>query len=313
MKLLCLCSALDLKAGYGCTPSWWQFFKGLYELGHEVVAIPYQGAAIESPWWRSYPNPCEFEGRAFAMAKRFSGSGAATSTVSGFASQAVRGAIDHWVRPRWERRIDEVMTAESDIAAVIVFSIPVNHFTGLPTRIRSRYDVPVLFFDGDVPASLPRFGGFASGFRIYDGADLSEYDAFMCNSEGGAEDLRSMGAQAVHPIHWGADPDLYAPVDVDEDRDVFFYGLGVEYREDWIESMVTAPSKALSDASFAVGGRGFDADLGAARQCGEVPFSRLRHACGRSRINLNIARDAHASVFASSSMRPFELAALGCC
>jgi spore maturation protein CgeB len=42
-------------------------------------------------------------------------------------------------------------------------------------------------------------------------------------------------------------------------------------------------------------------------------FSKLREYVCRSRINLNITREAHASVYASSSARLFELAALGCC
>jgi spore maturation protein CgeB len=44
-----------------------------------------------------------------------------------------------------------------------------------------------------------------------------------------------------------------------------------------------------------------------------VPFSRLREYCCRSKINLNIVRGAHASVYGSSSNRPFELAAMECC
>jgi spore maturation protein CgeB len=39
----------------------------------------------------------------------------------------------------------------------------------------------------------------------------------------------------------------------------------------------------------------------------------LREYSCRSRINLCVTRRAHASVFASSSSRPFELASLGAC
>jgi spore maturation protein CgeB len=41
--------------------------------------------------------------------------------------------------------------------------------------------------------------------------------------------------------------------------------------------------------------------------------SRLRHWAGRSRLNLNIVRRPHAVYRASSCMRLFELAAMGCC
>ena len=312
MKLLCLCSALDIKYRYGCTPNWWQFLKGLHELGHDVIAIPYHGVAFETPWWRSYPNPCRWEGEAFATAKRVFGSGP-TSTHNGAVAKVNKALIESWVRPRWERRLAEILEKEGDVDAVIVFTIPANHFTGIPGRLRDRFDVPFFYFDGDVPASLPRFGGFASGFKIYEDADLSEYDGFMCNSEGGAEDLREMGARFVQPIHWGVDPTLYERVDVEEDRDVFFYGFGAEYREAWMESMLTVPSQTLTEYRFAVGGQGFKIDLGNTERVGDVPFNVFRHACCRSRINLSITRQAHGTVFASSTIRPFELAAMGCC
>jgi hypothetical protein len=71
LKLLCVFSALDTRFPFGCTASWWQFAKGLHELGHEVIAIPYVGPAIESPWWRAYPNPCQYESLAYQALKRF--------------------------------------------------------------------------------------------------------------------------------------------------------------------------------------------------------------------------------------------------
>ena len=44
---------------------------------------------------------------------------------------------------------------------------------------------------------------------------------------------------------------------------------------------------------------------------GDVPFNVFAQAISAARINLNITRRSHASVFASSSARPFELAAAG--
>jgi spore maturation protein CgeB len=40
-----------------------------------------------------------------------------------------------------------------------------------------------------------------------------------------------------------------------------------------------------------------------------VPFNAFAQAISQARINLHITRRSHASVFASSSARPFELAA----
>ena len=42
---------------------------------------------------------------------------------------------------------------------------------------------------------------------------------------------------------------------------------------------------------------------------GDVPFNVFAQAISRGRVNLNITRRSHASVYASSTCRPFELAA----
>jgi len=76
---------------------------------------------------------------------------------------------------------------------------------------------------------------------------------------------------------------------------------------------VVDPSRNLQQNSFVLGGREFPEKVGRARQIGDIPLSKLRRVCCRSRINLNITREPHATVFASSSLRLFELAAMGCC
>ncbi len=65
MKLLFVVSSLDLTQPFSATPAWWQLMKGLYEIGVEVIATPYQGPAIESLWWRAEPNPAKWQGDAF--------------------------------------------------------------------------------------------------------------------------------------------------------------------------------------------------------------------------------------------------------
>lgn len=357
MKIVCVVSALDVQLNYGCTPAWCQFLKGLHELGHEVVAIPYAGLAFATPWWRCYANPCQAEGRAFGALKRVFGGvaarrgpvdeadrvdvvddmdggagdnakstqdasgrsrpriarGGGSSISEGFGGKINRKLIESWVRPRWEAQLAKVLEAERDVAAVIVFTVPLNHFTGLPARLRQKYGVPFYFFDGDVPASLPKFGGFASGFRGYDGANLSEYDGFMCNSTAGARELLAMGARQVKTVHWGVDPEVYSPMVTREEFDVFFYGYGVEHREEWFEDMLVTPCQEMEDRVFALGGKGFPPTPVALRYVGHVPFNGLRQACARAKINLNISRSAHASVYGSSTLRLFELAAMGCC
>jgi len=71
-KLLCVVSAIDLEFRYGCTPAWWQIWKGLYEAGVDLILTPYRGRAIAAPWWRTEPNPCYREGELFARAQRLS-------------------------------------------------------------------------------------------------------------------------------------------------------------------------------------------------------------------------------------------------
>ena len=102
------------------------------------------------------------------------------------------------IAPLWRRHLTRILRREDDVDAVIFVTTPLNHLRGLPTYLRQTFDVPVFFYDGDVPASLPAMQGFASGFRIYQGADLSEYTAFISNSSGGADMLRELGAAAAH-------------------------------------------------------------------------------------------------------------------
>src|SRR5829696_4573464 len=65
MKLLFVVSSLDLTQPFSATPAWWQLMKGLYEVGVDVIATPYQGPAIESLWWRAEPNPAQWQGDVF--------------------------------------------------------------------------------------------------------------------------------------------------------------------------------------------------------------------------------------------------------
>ncbi len=318
MKILAVLSALDLKYRYGCTPAWWQLLKGLYENGAQVIATTYQGEAIESPWWCTYPNPCYREAQAFTQLKKMShrlmpGERKESPEGETAKDKTVRRLIQCWIKPHWEQHLGEILRREKGVEAIVVFTVPLNHFRGLPTTLREHFGLPVFYYDGDVPASLPQFSGFASGFKIYQGADLSEYDGFICNSEGGAQELSKMGAQRVKTLFWGVDPDFFTPLEVTQDYDLAFYGFGAEYRQEWIEKMLTLPSKQMPEQVFAIGGQGFDLDLGKTRRVGDVPLNAFRHFCRRSKINLNITRQAHASVYASSSSRPFELAAMGCC
>ena len=317
-KILAVASAIDLDFRYGCTPAWWQLWKGLYEEGVDLVVTPYRGRPVESPWWRTAPNPTYVEGESFARARdvmaRLKGDRylrrAEEDPEDSFGDRMTREVVWRWVTPRWRRHLELLVERERP-DAVIVFTVPMSHFRGIPTFLRERFGVPVVFYDGDAPMSLPEFGGMDTGFNWYHDADPSEYDLLLSNSEGALPRLRELGARRAEAIFWAADPEFFAPQPVAKDVDVFFYGYGDKFRREWMEAMVGAPSRALPDADFALGGRDFQGDFGRARLLGDVPFNAFAHAISAARVNLCITRRSHASVYASSSCRPFELAASG--
>jgi spore maturation protein CgeB len=318
-KILAVASAVDLDFRYGCTPAWWQLWKGLYEAGCDLIVTPYRGRPIDAPWWRTEPNPCYREAELFAGArdavarlKRDTHLRRAEEEPPDSASdKLVRQTIRSWVTPRWRRHLERILERERDVDAVIVFTVPMSHFRGIPTALRERFQVPIVYYDGDVPMSLPEFGGMDTGFNIYHGADPSEYDLVVSNSEGGLGRLRELGARRTEAVFWGADPELFAPLPVEKERDVFFYGYGDKFRREWMAALVGEPSRRLPEVDFALGGRDFRGDIGLARVVGDVPFNAFNRAISASRINLNITRRSHATVWASSTSRPFELAAAG--
>ncbi len=317
-KILAVASAIDLDFRYGCTPAWWQLWKGLAEEGADLIVTPYRGRPIESPWWRTAPNPTYFEGESFARARdtvaRLKGDRylrrAEVDPEDSPSDRMTRELIRRWVTPRWRRHLEALIEREKP-DAVIVFTVPMAHIRGIPTALRERFGIPVVFYDGDVPMSLPEFGGMDTGFNWYHDADPSEYDLLISNSEGGLERLRALGARRAEAVFWGADPELFAPQPVAKEMDVLFYGYGDKFRRDWMEAMVGEPSRELPDVDFALGGRDFRGDTGNARAIGDVPFNVFSGAISAARINLCITRRSHATVHASSSCRPFELASAG--
>src|SRR3954471_22470573 len=318
-KILAVASAVDLDFRYGCTPAWWQLWKGLYEAGCDVIVTPYRGRAIESPWWRVEPNPTYREGESFARvrdaAARLKGDRLLRrredSPDDTLSDRVVRETIWRWVTPRWQRHLERILEREGDVDAVVVFTVPMAHFRGIPSALRERFDVPVVFYDGDVPMSLPEFGGMDTGFKYYHGAQPEEYDLVLSNSEGGLERLRELGVRRAEAVFWAADPDLFHPYDVAKEYDVFFYGYGDKFRREWMTTLIGEPSRRLADADFALGGRDFRGDIGGARVIGDVPFNVFSRAISAARVNLNVTRRSHATVYASATSRPFELAASG--
>jgi glycosyltransferase involved in cell wall biosynthesis len=290
----------------------------MYEAGVDLVVTPYRGRPVETPWWRTAPNPAYREGETYATLRgslaRLKGDRylrrAEESPEDGTLDRLTRETIWKVVTPRWRRHLSRLVERERP-DAVVVFTVPMAHFRGIPTYLREHHGVPVVFYDGDVPMSLPEYGGMDTGFNYYHGADPSEYDLVVSNSEGGLERLLELGARRAEAVFWGADPEFFSPQPVAKEVDVFFYGYGDKFRREWMEAMVGEPSRREPDVDFALGGRDFQGDVGRARFLGDVPFNAFARAISAARVNLNITRRSHATVPHSSTCRPFELAAAG--
>jgi glycosyltransferase involved in cell wall biosynthesis len=317
-KILAVASAIDLDFRYGCTPAWWQLWKGIYEAGVDLVVTPYRGRPVASPWWRVAPNPTFREGESYQVVRdvlaRFKGDRylrrAEVEPVETTFDRLTRETIRRVVTPRWKRHLERLVERERP-DAVVIFTIPMAHLHGIPTMLRERFGVPVVFYDGDVPTSLPEYGGFDTGFNFYHGADPSEYDLVVSNSEGGLPRLLELGARRAEVLFWAADPEFFSPQPVAKEMDLFFYGYGDKFRRDWMATMVGEPSRVAPDLDFALGGLDFQGDTGVARLLGDIPFNVFARAISSARVNLNITRRPHATVPGSSTARPFELASSG--
>jgi spore maturation protein CgeB len=309
-----MASTLDLQFRLGCTPAWWQLFKALYETGNEVIVIPYLGKPINSLWWRTYENPCYRESVSYNAFLEWRIRRGVSPSKPMILSPMFDLALKYDVRRKFKQHLINVMRQEDDVDCVLFMNIPLNHMTGIPSAIKNATGVPLIYYDGDMPSSLPAYAvDRRFKFDYYKGAVLSEYDAFLTNSEGCIPDLEAMGAHNVQPFHYGIDPDLCSPIDLDKKYDVSFYGHGSDLREKWIDMMITQPSHQMPEVKFVAGGGEFDMDLGRAHRIGQLTYSRWRDFCCHSKINLNITRWSHASIYASSTSRPFELAAFGAC
>ena len=306
MKIIIVCSTLDLSKPYGATPSLWQLFKGLYEEGVEILVIPYHGNRIESVWWRGFQNPNYYKGMLLEKVLDLFSSSSLKTTNNSF----IPIMAQILVKPKLYKLMNAILKNEKDIAAILFIAVPLNQLKGLAKQIRKEYDVPIVYYDLDVPTSLPSHGGFT--FNYLRGVDLDEYDSIIVPSEGSVSELTEMGARAVEIVHFGVDPDIFYPISVKKDIDFFFFGNGGSARAKNLKMMIAEPSRVMNH-NFVVSGRNIDTDLGNAKLLPPLSFFGYRNYCCRSKVNLNVVRDLHAKVFATSTSRPFELAAMQCC
>ncbi len=312
MKILCICQALDLGIeDIGVTPAWWQLMKGMHTLGIEVLAVPYYGREVQSLWWRALRNPNEGKNLIYQSFESIMARLPNYRTKTQFRKKNARilaRIARRTAAPKWREFLERTLKNQKDLAAILLFNLPLNHLTKVFGTIRKKYGVPVIAYDGDMPASLPKYGGIS--FSPYAGAEITEFDAVITNSKGGAKELAEMGAQKVFTVYYGADPEAFCPVsNIKQDIDVAFYGVGSAFREVPMRYMIEQASNLLPHRKFVVSGPHPGKPLGRAVQ-ERVPYREL---VSRSRVNLNIVRDSHARTYASSNSRPFELASMASC
>ena len=145
----------------------------MYEAGVDLVVTPYRGRPVESPWWRTAPNPTYREGESYqAAARRARARSRATATCAAprtspeesrarpaharddlaLGDAALEAAPRAAGRAREARRGDRLHGPDG--------ALP-RH----PDALRERFGIPIVFYDGDVPMSLPEFGGMDTGFN----------------------------------------------------------------------------------------------------------------------------------------------------
>ena len=197
MKILVVCSTLDLSKPYGATPFLWQLFKSLYEEEVEILVIPYHGNGIETIWWRAYKNPNYYKGRVLQKVLDFVSYSSRKPTSISFIPNVARLLV----KPKLYKLMSKILRKEKDIAAVLFIAIPLDQLKGLAEQIRKEYDIPILCYDLDVPTSLPSNGGFT--FNYLRGVDLGEYDSVIVPSEGSVNELKELGARKVNIVHFG--------------------------------------------------------------------------------------------------------------
>jgi len=295
MTIIAVCPTLGLSEHYGTAPVWWQLFKALYELEVDTLAVPLFGSSVETVWWKSEKGPFY----SWNCINRL-------PVIRRSQLLFTRSFKNAW----WKWFVRKIKS-ERHVNVILWLSTPIHILKGFPTFIRRVAGVPCLYYDADAPRSLPQYDRYS---QYEKDCDLSEFEAILIPSKGCAQQFKEMGANKVYTIYFGVDPMLYRPVKVLQDIDVSFYGRNDLGREDFVKYMLSIPAEKMSNRTFVFGGGGtYRVNLDHLHDVGEVPFSRFRRFCCRSRINLNIARKAFAEIYASSISRPFELASLSSC
>ena len=110
-KILAVASAVDLDFRYGCTPAWWQLWKGLYEEGVDLVVTPVPRTADRVAVVADGPEP-DVRRRRVVRAGARRGRSAEGGPLPAARRREPRGRLGdrmtreviwRWVTPRWRR------------------------------------------------------------------------------------------------------------------------------------------------------------------------------------------------------------------
>ncbi|OPY32605.1 MAG: hypothetical protein A4E32_01187 [Methanomassiliicoccales archaeon PtaU1.Bin124] len=265
---------------------------------------------MDTIWWRSYSNPTFFESIIYYnLLNKLPD----FKTYQQKSKKFLKIFIPY-INFKWKNKIWEIVNQEKDINLVFFINIPLDQITDIPSKIKEEFGIPSFYLEGDMPTILPKYSvGRGFKFNYYQNADLSVFDIFYSNSIGVTNDIKSMGAKKIESLHYAVDPQFFQPLPTRKKFDISFFGYGSQYREDWMEKLITKPSNEMCRYKFAVAGGGFGISLGNADLVGDISFDNYRLFCSQSRINLNITRWSHTNVYGSSTARIFELAGFGCC
>jgi spore maturation protein CgeB len=180
----------------------------------------------------------------------------------------------------------------------------------------ARGDALKIFWDVDAAATLDEMRGDASHPVL---AALPDLDMVLTYGGGPPviEAYEGFGAARCIPVYNALDPSTHHPVAPDPRFacDLAFLGNRLPDREARVEEFFLRPAAALPDASFLIGGNGWETKAMPqnVRHRGHVYTAEHNAFNCTPRAVLNVARDSMAHIGFSPATRVFEAAGAAAC
>ena len=188
-----------------------------------------------------------------------------------------RETIWRVVTPRWRRHLERLVERERP-DAVLVFTVPMAHFRGIPTRAARALRHPGRLLRrrrADEPAGVRRHG---HGLQLLPRRRSVRVRPRPLELRGRPRRACSSSARAARRrCFWGADPEFFAPQPVEKETDVFFYGYGDKFRREWMAAhgRRAEPARSARSTSRSAGATS-RATSGSARAARRRAVQRLR-------------------------------------